>query len=339
MLPARRRTPKPHRAQKIGSRGKAWAWGVAIGLGALVLGAALTPYRGAFNFHVIAPGAAYRSNEPSPAAYERLLKTHGIRTVVSLGTPKKPEEFAAIAARNGARYVDLSLLSGRLPRQRQLLRLLDLLEQAEPPLLLMDGFGIYRTGLASAFLGIIRFGQDLPTARRALSLRYGFLPYGPYTEVTRAFPMYEAWLGRERLPATAQSLRRWAREAYLPYDFGVRLRPVRLPREAGPGELIRVTVEAENVGERTWPRRTDPRSAIRLGLLLAPTGVSPWQEFRGDLLPHDVPPKGVVRLSLEFRAPEAAGQYQLRLDLVEEHKAWFADWGFPPLTSRLLVRP
>jgi hypothetical protein len=313
-------------------------WGLGVGLGALLLGTALAPYRGAFNFHVIAPGVAYRSNEPSPSAFERLLKTHEIRTVVSLGTGKTAEELGAIASRNGARFVVVSLRSWTLPRQSQLLQLLDLLERAEPPLLLVDGFGIYRTGLASAFLGIIRFEQDLPTARQALSLRYGFLPYGPYTEVTRAFPIYEGWLRRERLPATAQTLRRWAREAYLPYGYGVRLRPVRLPRDARPGELLRVTVDVENVSGRTWPKGTDPNSAIRLGLRLAPPGGSPSQEFRGDLLPHDVPPNGTARLSLDFQAPETAGQYELRLDLVEEHRAWFGDWGFPPVTAPLRVR-
>lgn len=322
----------------MANRGKAWAWGLGVGLGALLLGTALAPYRDAFNFHVIAPGVAYRSNEPSPSAFERLLKTHGIRTVVSLTTERTSEGLRAIAGRNGARFVAFPLRSWKLPQRNQLIQLFDLLEQAEPPLLLMDGFGIYRTGLASAFLGIIRLEQDLPTAGQALSLRYGFLPYGPYTEVTRAFRIYEAWLRRERLPATPESLRRWVREAYLPYGYGVRLHPVRLPPDARPGELLRVTVEVENVSERTWPRRTDPNSAIKLGLLLAPLGGRPSQEFRGDLLPHDVPPNGTARLSLDFRAPETAGQYELRLDLVEERRAWFGDWGLPPATFPLRVR-
>ena len=71
----------------------------------------------------------------------------------------------------------------------------------------------------------------------------------------------------------------------------------------------------------------------------APLGSgSPVGEFRGDLLPHDVPPGGTVRLSLDFDAPEVAGVYELRLDLVEEHRTWFADWGFQPVAASLRVR-
>ena len=44
-----------------------------------------------------------------------------------------------------------------------------------------------------------------------------------------------------------------------------------------------------------------------------------------------------MRLSIDFAAPSVPGRYELRLDLVEEGKAWFSDWGFPPVTLLLQV--
>jgi len=317
---------------------RVWVWVLGGAFAILLLGTALGPRLSAFNFRVIAPGMAYRSNRLSSAAFERLAKEYGIRTVVSLDGEHMSGPLQSIATRKGIRFISLPLRSGKLPRRSQLLELLDVLEGAESPVLLMEGFGIYKVGLASAFLGIIRLGQDIPAARRALSLRYGFVPYGPFTEVIRAFSLYEAWLARHRLRATKETLGRWAREGYLPYGYGTHIRPVRIPTEARPGEPVHLTIEVENISDRTWPRRTDPNTAIKLGLRLAPHGGPPFQEFRGDFIPHELPPGGRVRLSLEFRAPGSTGPYQLRVDLVEERRAWFGDWGSPPATFPLRVR-
>ena len=50
-----------------------------------------------------------------------------------------------------------------------------------------------------------------------------------------------------------------------------------------------------------------------------------------------VAPGGTARLSIDFAAPAVPGRYELSLDLVEEGKAWFSDWGFPPVTLLLQV--
>lgn len=319
----------------MGSR--KWAWGIGVGLAALVLGTALSFPLSAYNFRAIPGGKAYRSNEPTRAAFAHLLRAHGIRTVVSFRGTRRNSQLPPVAERLGVRFVSLPLRDRTLPSRHQVLELLRLLEAAEPPLLLLDRFGAAQVGLAAAFFGIVRLGQDFATAGRALSLRQGSLPYGPQTEVTRAFRLYGAWLDRQGLPATRETLRRWATEGYMPYGYGARIHPVRLPERARPQELLRVTVDAENVSDRTWPKRTDPASAIKLGLRVAAAGAPSTGSLRGDLLPADVAPGGTARLSIDFAAPAVPGRYELSLDLVEEGKAWFSDWGFPPVTLLLQV--
>ena len=123
----------------------------------------------------------------------------------------------------------------------------------------------------------------------------------------------------------------------MPYGYGARIHPVQLPERARPAERLRVTVDVENLGDRTWPKRTDPLSAIKLGLNVAAAAGPSTRWLRGDLLPADVAPGETVRLSIDFAAPAVPGRYGLSLDLVEEGKAWFSDWGFPPVTLILQV--
>jgi hypothetical protein len=160
----------------MGSR--KWAWGIGVGL-ALVLGTALSFPLSAYNFRAIEPGKAYRSNEPTRAAFAQLLKAHGIRTVVSFRGTRRTSRLSPVAERLGVRFVSLPLRDRTLPSRRQVLELLRILEEAEPPLLLLDRFGTAQVGIAAAFFRIIRLGQDFATAGRALSLRQGSLPAGP----------------------------------------------------------------------------------------------------------------------------------------------------------------
>ena len=93
----------------------------------------------------------------------------------------------------------------------------------------------------------------------------------------------------------------------MPYGYGARIRPVQLPSRARAGERLRVTVDVENVGDQTWPKRTDPSSAIKLGLRVAAAGAPSTGSFRGYLVPVDVAPGGTARLSIDFAAPEVPG--------------------------------
>ena len=54
-------------------------------------------------------------------------------------------------------------------------------------------------------------------------------------------------------------------------------------------------------------------------------------------LPHAVAPGEMIRLKFEFAAPQVAGVYTLKIDLVDEQVCWFENSGSVPLAIRLEV--
>ncbi len=93
----------------MGSR--KWARGIGVGLAALVVGTALSFPLSAYNFPAISGGNAYRSNEPTQAAFAQLLGAHGIRTVVSFRGTKRNSPLPSVAERLGVRFVSLSAVA------------------------------------------------------------------------------------------------------------------------------------------------------------------------------------------------------------------------------------
>ena len=49
------------------------------------------------------------------------------------------------------------------------------------------------------------------------------------------------------------------------------------------------------------------------------------------LLPRAVAPGQSVALDIQFAAPERAGKYTVKIDLVDQHVCWFEERGSQPL--------
>jgi hypothetical protein len=105
--------------------------------------------------------------------------------------------------------------------------------------------------------------------------------------------------------------------------------------EVRAGTLVRASVEVENAGTASW----------RAGDVLAS---SHWLDERGNPivwdgvrneLPRTVAPGEHVRLALELRGPIPPGRYRLALDLVDEHRLWFAEAGSETLERDVAVAP
>jgi hypothetical protein len=101
------------------------------------------------------------------------------------------------------------------------------------------------------------------------------------------------------------------------------------------GTLLDVEVEVANAGTATW-RADGVRAA------------SHWLDERGNPivwdglrnpLPADVRPGELAVLRLAVRAPIPPGRYRLALDLVDEHRLWFAEAGSETLERRVDVGP
>jgi len=104
--------------------------------------------------------------------------------------------------------------------------------------------------------------------------------------------------------------------------------------EPRAGALTAARAEIENTGAATW--RDDVACSYhwldRLGNAIV------WDGMR-TALPGLVAPGERVTLDVRVRAPIPPGSYRFALDLVAEHRAWFAEVGPPGPEAEVEVRP
>ncbi|HEX8475201.1 MAG TPA: methyltransferase domain-containing protein [Pyrinomonadaceae bacterium] len=105
------------------------------------------------------------------------------------------------------------------------------------------------------------------------------------------------------------------------------------------GSEIRVRVEITNTGDTLW--LTGPatrRGAVMPAVKLFDADGNKLRERHGvPPLARVVAPGESVRITIEEHAPDAAGEYQLKIDMVAQHVAWFEQRGSEPLTLRFVV--
>ena len=119
--------------------------------------------------------------------------------------------------------------------------------------------------------------------------------------------------------------------------LAVRWLGVSLPRiRAGEGTVGRVLLE--NAGSAPW------RARGLEGVLLS----SHWLDGLGNpifwdgprmVFPHEISPGESVTMSVRVVGPRPPGAYRLALDLLEEHRFWFAEVGSHALELPVTVEP
>ena len=126
------------------------------------------------NIDQVGPGV-WRSNQPSVADLERLASM-GLKTVVNLRGAVQQSFYlfeAEACARLGLTLIDLNLSARQAPPRKRLLKLLDIFDSAEQPLLIHCKSGADRTGLAAAIWRIEKMGESaLKAGAEELSLRH-----------------------------------------------------------------------------------------------------------------------------------------------------------------------
>lgn len=156
------------------------------------------------NFHTVQPGRLYRSAQLGKVTLGNVINKHGIRTVINLrgetpGASWYDNEKACCGA-TGAKLVNISMESERMPSRDALLELYDTFENGEYPMLVHCKAGADRTGAAVAIWRMTVLGESKQTAGRELSAAYGH---------SRA--MYPAW---DRLLGMFQPSREWIERDY-----------------------------------------------------------------------------------------------------------------------------
>ena len=94
-----------------------------------------------------------------------------------------------------------------------------------------------------------------------------------------------------------------------------------------PGEPVTLEAEVTNTGATTWLREgRHGRGYVRLGAhLLGPDGTMGDADFARAPLPRDLSRGEGATVALRADAPASPGRYVLRLDMVNEGIAWFAE--------------
>jgi len=192
-------------------------FGVLIGLTAAVLVQGSYILLGG-NFYEVIPGEVYRSAQLSPAGLEQQIQAHYIQTVINLRGDNVEHDWyhqeIAATVRQGATFYDVGLWANQPPPAGELVRLVDLLENAPTPMLVHCHSGADRAGLASALALLLRTDSTLTQARRQLAIHFGHVSWGKAACHLQLLDRYEEWLQEIGKPHSPEQLRYWVKHEY-----------------------------------------------------------------------------------------------------------------------------
>ena len=154
---------------------------VSLGMAGGAIGSywGLIQYQG--NVHTVTEGALYRSAQLARDELQRVVRNHGIRSILNLrgahrGEPWYDDEIAA-SEELGVAHFDYGLSSRRTVTAKQITEILDILRDAPKPLLVHCRSGSDRAGLVSALYRFAAEGKSADEADKQLSLVYGHFSY------------------------------------------------------------------------------------------------------------------------------------------------------------------
>ncbi|MCS6890500.1 MAG: tyrosine-protein phosphatase [Rhodovarius sp.] len=176
------------------------------------------------NLGTVMPGRAYRSNHPLPMTLRRLVRRHGIRSIVNLrGRDPRMGAYilsSAEARRLGLVQLDLRMGAKTAPPVALIEQLAEELPRLPEPILIHCKSGADRSGLVAAVWLLLQ-GRPPAEAAAQLSLRHGHIRSSDtgildlfIARYAEAWPKpFLAWVREDYDPAALQAEfrgRRWA---------------------------------------------------------------------------------------------------------------------------------
>jgi protein tyrosine/serine phosphatase len=149
--------------------GRAWAWSDSLFVDHAVF---RTVWH---NLAPVVPGILYRTNHPTPAFLNHMVRRFGIRTVINLRGHRRCGSDALArerAAHLGLIHIDAPFESRGAPHRDRILRLVDIFATMQTPALMHCKSGADRAGLASGLYTLLH-GGTAADALRHLSWRFG----------------------------------------------------------------------------------------------------------------------------------------------------------------------
>jgi protein tyrosine phosphatase (PTP) superfamily phosphohydrolase (DUF442 family) len=307
-------------------------------LGLLALGPSLL----GDNFRAVVPHRVYRSGQLSPQELEERIRRHGLESIVNLRGEKEHRDWyrreLEIAERHGVAFRSIDLIPERLPSRLAVVALIDHLQSLPEPILIHCSAGADRTGFASVIARMAKSGASFDDARSELSFWRGHIPFGPASEIGRIFDQYEEYRRDSGAGSDWAPFEAWARELYVPYVYKASIEAAGLPSEIAPRGRMDVRVRVRNESPGPWLFTEDERRGVKLGVKLLRPGSAGWLDYdRHGHMARTVGSGESLELEVAIWAPDRPGEYELKLDMVDEHVAWFEDQGSEPLVRKLVV--
>lgn len=284
------------------------------------------------NFHTVSENRLYRCSQPDDSRLISLVRDYGIRTVINLRGCCDPSPWyrneAKACQELGVNLEDLSFSATRLPSTKAIRELLEILDNAEEPLLIHCHRGIDRTGLACALWKLLKTNEGLEAAYWQLGARFGHFRFGRTAHMDEALDMYAQWLADNRMKHEPDTLRGYIRNHYCPGNLRADLAWADpWPPGIIPGRQSLLRVRATNNSIAPWKFSTSENAGVHLSWrLISGSGVTVSAGLAG-LLERVVPPGDSIDLDIPLQALPPRERFTLRVDMIDPQHASFLQAG------------
>jgi protein tyrosine phosphatase (PTP) superfamily phosphohydrolase (DUF442 family) len=229
------------------------------------------------NEHAVIPGKVFRSAQLSQEKLERTIADKQIKTVINLRGLGPDQNWYVAESRAthamGVSQEDITLSAKRFPPQSEILRLIEVLDRTEYPVLIHCAQGADRTGLASTIVLLLYTHATLAEARCQLSPRYGHFAFSRTGVLDQFFDYYQSWLQARVEQHTPERFRLWAKTAYCPGPFRAGLEVISpRPLEFRTGRGFIITFRATNRAVEPWHFTTGATGGIKFRYALYRNG-------------------------------------------------------------------
>ncbi|VTT97467.1 protein tyrosine serine phosphatase : Uncharacterized protein OS=Thermodesulfovibrio yellowstonii (strain ATCC 51303 / DSM 11347 / YP87) GN=THEYE_A0750 PE=4 SV=1: Y_phosphatase3 [Gemmataceae bacterium] len=292
------------------------------------------------NEHTVIPGKVYRSAQLKQQKLERVIAEKHIRTVMNLrGCCPHMDWYQADARATHARQIcqeDLTFSAKRYPPAPEIVRLVEVFDRAEYPVLIHCARGSDRTGLACGMAVLLLTDGGIDAARRQLHPRYGHVAAVGRTGVLdEFFDAYEAKLAATGEAHTPDRFRKWATTEYCPGPFRAGLSVVG-PTAVPVGVGFAITVRAKNLSEQPWTFSTGGSGGVHLTYSLHDSRGALAYRGKAGFLARTVAPGEFLDLAAGF-PPVKPGKYTLNADLIDAQPIDLLDTAFAQYGSEALM--
>ena len=167
------------------------------------------------NVHEIHKNKFYRTGQLNEKEFRQMIAKYKIKTIINLrGEFKHSDWYQAeerVSAENGIPLINIHMSAKTFPEKEDLVKLLNVLETAERPILLHCKAGADRTGEASAIYQMEYMGKSKKEALKMLTVKYHHMAI--FKPAKRYF-IKKLWKGVE-----------WAKTTYDPCLHKKKFRP------------------------------------------------------------------------------------------------------------------